>query len=132
MFQLYLGDQNFWPLIFQNFEEHVLLKYHCSIWYTCIHIVTGHPFFKNQKLEEEKTFSEIIHEHHFNMGNIVFMKCNKNNAGIRNVEMVFFPIWRHFFLRYCITGNFCDNLISEVFCGQLRTAEIKIAEYYVK
>ena len=50
------------------------------------------PFFKNQKLEEEKLFSEIIHEHHFNMGNIVFMKCNKNNVGIRNVEMVFFPI----------------------------------------
>jgi hypothetical protein len=33
---------------------------------------------------------------------------------------------------YCISGNFCGNLISAVFCGQLRTAEIKIAEYYVK
>ena len=33
---------------------------------------------------------------------------------------------------YRITGNFCGNLISAVFCGQLRTAEIKIAEYYVK
>jgi hypothetical protein len=33
---------------------------------------------------------------------------------------------------YCITGNFCGNLISAVFCGQLQTAEIKIAEYYVK
>jgi hypothetical protein len=33
---------------------------------------------------------------------------------------------------YRVTGNFCGNLISAVFCGQLRTAEIKIAEYYVK
>ena len=33
---------------------------------------------------------------------------------------------------YRITGNFCGNLISAVLCGQLRTAEIKIAEYYVK
>ena len=33
---------------------------------------------------------------------------------------------------YRITGNFCGNLISAVFCGQLRTEEIKIAEYYVK
>ena len=31
-----------------------------------------------------------------------------------------------------MTGNFCGNLISAVFYGQLRTAEIKIAEYYVK
>ena len=31
-----------------------------------------------------------------------------------------------------ITGHFCINLISAVFCGQLWTAEIKIAEYYVK
>jgi hypothetical protein len=33
---------------------------------------------------------------------------------------------------YRITGNFCGNLISAVFCRPLRTAEIKIAEYYVK
>jgi hypothetical protein len=33
--------------------------------------------------------------------------------------------------KYRIIGNFCGNLISAVFCGQLRTAEIKIAEYYV-
>ena len=33
---------------------------------------------------------------------------------------------------YRITGNFCCNLISAVFCSQLRTAEIKIAEYYGK
>ena len=33
---------------------------------------------------------------------------------------------------YRITAHFCGNLISAVFCGQLRTAEIKIAEYYVK
>jgi hypothetical protein len=33
---------------------------------------------------------------------------------------------------YRITDNFCGNLISAVFCGQLRTAEIKITEYYVK
>ena len=35
-------------------------------------------------------------------------------------------------LKYPYNGNFCGNLISAVFCGQLRTAEIKIAEYYVK
>ena len=30
---------------------------------------------------------------------------------------------------YRITGNFCSNLFSAVFCGQLRTPEIKITEY---
>ena len=34
--------------------------------------------------------------------------------------------------KYHITGNFCGYLISAVFGGQLRIAEIQIAEYYVK
>ena len=51
----------------------------------------------------------------------LFNKANNMHITTSEVEMY-----------YRITGNFCSNLISAVFCGELRTVEIKIAEFYVK